>query len=58
LADAGRSVRAGLKVLFIIGYAENAVVGHGHLKRGFYILTKPLAIEALAGRIRDILARG
>jgi PAS domain S-box-containing protein len=58
LADAGRSLRPGLKVLFITGYAENAVVGHGHLDPGFHILTKPFPIETLASRIRDILARG
>jgi PAS domain S-box-containing protein len=57
LADAGRTVRAGLKVLFITGYAENAVVGHGHLDPGFHILTKPFPMTSLANRIRDILAR-
>jgi PAS domain S-box-containing protein len=57
LADAGRAVRAGLKVLFITGYAENAVVGHGHLDPGFHILTKPFPMASLANRIGDILAR-
>jgi PAS domain S-box-containing protein len=56
LADAGRTARADLKVLFITGYAENAVVGHGHLDPGFHILTKPFAIDALGSRVRDILA--
>jgi PAS domain S-box-containing protein len=57
LADAGRTLRPGLKVLFVTGYAENAVVGHGHLDHGFHILTKPFAMEALAGRIQNILGR-
>ena len=56
VADAGRSVRPGLKVLFITGYAENAVVGNGHLDPGMHVLTKPFAMEALASRIRDIIA--
>ena len=34
VADAGRSIRPGLKVLFITGYAENAAVGNGHLDHG------------------------
>jgi len=55
MADAARTVRPGLKVLFITGYAENAVVGHGHLEAGMHILTKPFAIEALASRIRDLV---
>jgi PAS domain S-box-containing protein len=56
LADAGRSLRPGLKVLFVTGYAENAVVGHGHLDHGFHILTKPFPMESLASRVRSILA--
>ena len=56
MADAARVVRPELNVLFITGYAENAVVGHGHLEPGMHILTKPFAIEALAMRIRDLMA--
>jgi CheY-like chemotaxis protein len=56
VADAGRAVRPGLKVLFITGYAENAVVGNGHLEPGMQVLTKPFAMEALASRIKDLIA--
>jgi CheY-like chemotaxis protein len=56
MADAGRERRPGLKVLFITGYAENATVGHGYLEPGMQVLTKPFAIEALASRIRDLIA--
>jgi CheY-like chemotaxis protein len=55
VADAGRALRPGLKVLFITGYAENAVIGNGHLEPGMHLLTKPFAMDALAGRIRDII---
>jgi len=54
LADAALLLRPALKVLFITGYAENAVVGH--LRSGMYVLTKPFTIELLAARIRGILA--
>jgi len=57
LADAGRAVRPGLKVLFITGYAENAVIGNGHLEHGMQVLTKPFAMEALANRIKDLIAQ-
>jgi hypothetical protein len=30
-------------VLFITGYAENAVVGNGHLDAGMQVITKPFA---------------
>jgi DNA-binding response OmpR family regulator len=55
VADAGREMRPGLKVLFITGYAENAVVGNGHLEPGMQVLTKPFAMDALALRIRAIV---
>ena len=55
VADAGRALRAALKVLFITGYAENAVVGHGHLEPGMQVITKPFAIEALGNKIREML---
>ncbi|WP_043334871.1 PAS domain-containing protein [Belnapia moabensis] len=55
LADAGRALRDGLKVLFITGYAENAAIGHGHLEPGMHVLTKPFAMETLANRIREMI---
>lgn len=54
LADAARLVRPSLKVLFITGYAENAVVGHGHLEPGMRVLTKPFTLAALSQRVRDL----
>jgi PAS domain S-box-containing protein len=58
LADAGRLVRPDLQVLFITGYAENAVIGDGHLEPGMHVLTKPFAMETLAARIRELIAAG
>jgi PAS domain S-box-containing protein len=55
VADAARSVRPDLKVLFITGYAENAVLSHGHLDPGMHVLTKPFAMEVLATRIRGLI---
>jgi CheY-like chemotaxis protein len=56
LADAALVTRANLKILFITGYAEKAVIGDGQLKPGMYILTKPFSLEKLGGRISDIIA--
>jgi PAS domain S-box-containing protein len=55
LADAGGVLRPDLKVLFITGYAENAVIGDGHLGPGMHVLTKPFAMETLTNRITSIL---
>jgi PAS domain S-box-containing protein len=56
VADAARLTRPGLKVLFVTGYAENAVVGNGHLDPGMHIITKPFEITALAGRVGELIA--
>ncbi|OAS24683.1 hybrid sensor histidine kinase/response regulator [Methylobacterium platani] len=56
MADAGRVRRPGLKVLFITGYAETAALGPGRLEPGTAVLTKPFVVEALALRIREMLA--
>lgn len=55
VADAARATRPELKVLFVTGYAENAVVGNGHLDVGMAVITKPFEINALAARVRDIV---
>ena len=54
VADAAREARPGLKVLFITGYAETAVIGNGHLDPGMHVLTKPFVIEALISRIKEL----
>jgi PAS domain S-box-containing protein len=55
VADAGRVLRPGLKVLFITGYAENAVIANGCLDPGMQVITKPFAIDALGEKIRQMI---
>ncbi|GEO99090.1 hybrid sensor histidine kinase/response regulator [Methylobacterium haplocladii] len=55
MADAARVSRPDLLVLFITGYAENAVLGNGHLAPGMAVMTKPFAVEAMAARIRSMI---
>jgi PAS domain S-box-containing protein len=56
LADAGRQLRPGLKVLFMTGYAENAVFASGMLDAGMSMVTKPFPMDALVSRVRDMIA--
>ena len=56
VADAARVARPELKVLFITGYAENAVLRHGHLEPGMHVLIKPFAMEVLANRIKELIS--
>lgn len=54
VADAARVDRPDLKVLFITGYAENAVFGNAHFEPGMQVLTKPFTLESLSRRIQQI----
>ena len=55
VADAARMNRPNLKVLFITGYAENAVVARGQLAKGMFVVAKPFQMDMLAKRIREII---
>jgi PAS domain S-box-containing protein len=55
MADAARVTRAHLKVLFITGYAETAVLGDGQLAPGMAVMTKPFQIDAFAERVRGMI---
>ncbi|MBU4612563.1 PAS domain-containing protein [Achromobacter sp. GG226] len=56
VADAGRAVRPGLRVLFVTGYASKAAVGAGDLDEGMSVLTKPFNVLDLESRVRDLIA--
>lgn len=55
LADAARIERPELNVLFVTGYAENAVLNHGHLDRGMQVMTKPFVADALGRRVKELI---
>lgn len=57
LADAGRHLRPGLRVLFMTGYAHNAAVRDGELEPGMELITKPFAVDTLVDRVRAMLAK-
>jgi CheY-like chemotaxis protein len=55
VADAVRQIRPALKVLFMTGYSQNAIVHQGRLDPGVQLIQKPLSQAQLATRIRDVL---
>jgi CheY-like chemotaxis protein len=55
VADAARSERPQLKVLFVTGYAESTVLGHGTLDAGMHVMTKPFEMDALARRVKELI---
>jgi PAS domain S-box-containing protein len=57
LGRRAQQLRPGLRVLYMTGYARNAVVRHGRLDEGVELLEKPITQNALAARVRRVLDR-
>lgn len=56
LADKARQRMPHLAVLFTSGYTENAIVHAGRLDDGVELLSKPYTHEAMARKVREVLA--
>jgi PAS domain S-box-containing protein len=58
LADRLRDTYPLLKVLFVSGYTDDAVVSHGSLPPATYFLQKPFALSALSAKVSEIVEAG
>jgi signal transduction histidine kinase len=56
VADAGRNLRPDLKVLFITGYAHNALEWEDQLEPGMHLLTKPFSLDDLTDRVTRVIS--
>ena len=57
LAERLSPMRSQMKVLFMSGYTDDAIVQHGVLDSGVAYLQKPFTPSSLARRVRDVLRR-
>jgi two-component system, cell cycle sensor histidine kinase and response regulator CckA len=49
--------RPGVKIVYMSGYTEDAIVHHGVLNPGIAFINKPFSSDALGRKIRDVLDR-
>jgi DNA-binding NtrC family response regulator len=57
LASRMDELRPGIRVLYMSGYTENAIVHHGVLDRGTAFVQKPFRIDTLIRAVREELDR-
>jgi two-component system, cell cycle sensor histidine kinase and response regulator CckA len=55
LADRLLARQPKLKVLYISGYTDSFIAGHGVLEEGTFLLHKPFTEEVLIRKVRDVL---
>ncbi len=55
LADRLLAKQPKLKVLYISGYTDSFIAGHGVLEEGTFLLHKPFTEEVLIRKVRDVL---
>jgi two-component system, cell cycle sensor histidine kinase and response regulator CckA len=58
LAERLAPLQLGMKVLYMSGYTDAFIAGHGVLEAGTHLLHKPFTQEALAKKVREVLDDG
>ena len=55
LSDRLKAIHPGIRVLFMSGYTDDAIVHHGVLDSGTSYLAKPFTPKALARKVREVV---
>jgi len=55
LAEQLMPLRSSMKVLYMSGYTDDAIVHHGVLEEGTAFIGKPFSPDALARKVREVL---
>ena len=57
LAQRIRGIKPGIRCLFMSGYTADLIAHHGVLDEGVAFIQKPISLETLASKVREILDR-
>lgn len=55
LAERLAPLHPAMKVLYMSGYTDSFIAGHGVLEEGTHLLRKPFTEEALMHKVRELL---
>ncbi len=55
VAEEAKRLKPGIKILFMTGYSQNAIVHQGRLDHGVHLIQKPVTPPELANRVRNLL---
>jgi FixJ family two-component response regulator len=55
LAEQLAPLHPAMKVLYMSGYTDSFIAGHGVLEEGLHLLHKPFTEEALTRKVRELL---
>ena len=55
MADRLKEIHAEMKVLYMSGYTDNAILHHGILEPGINFVQKPFTVDGLVRKVRAVL---
>ena len=55
LVDRLKEIHPEMKVLYMSGYTDNAILQHGILEEGINFIQKPFSMDGLARKVREVL---
>ncbi len=57
LTDCLKAIHPEIKILYMSGYTDDAILHHGILEPGMNFIQKPFSVDGLARKVREVLDR-